>query len=150
MTRILVLLVALAGCAAKIPAIPPTVVIAKRPETVPLPEPPATKELPVLDNWVEALEAGACATKPGIFMSEAKAARCKAYKVSYDELRARLQADSDEWKAQRELYETRLNQADQAIREAQPNWAQRHAFEMGFVGGAASILAGAWAISAVK
>jgi hypothetical protein len=39
------------------------------------------------------------------------------------------------WAAHRELYEKRLQLADQAIQKLQPTWWERHKLQLGVVGG---------------
>jgi hypothetical protein len=145
-----------AGCAAAIPQIPPTVSIgpAHRPEERALPPDPATELLPIgvngAQDWVESLEAGSCtaaagtpvagASRPcpvrsGILMGEGRAARDGLFRIRYVELRRVFDADRMVWGAQRVLYETRLQQADQALRDAQPTWFQQHASELGIIAG---------------
>jgi hypothetical protein len=131
----------------------PTVAPEHRVEEEPLPADPETEKLEgnvPPEDWVEPLEPGACldssgkpvagAPKPcpvraGIAMSEAKAARFGLYKIRYKELRTDFVSDRNVWKAQRELYEKRLQLADQAIQDLQPGWWDRHKAEFGVIGG---------------
>lgn len=146
----------LIGCATAHLQIPPTVPIgpAHRPEERALPPDPAQEPLPgnadARQDWVEPLEAGSCANaagapvagasrpcpvRAGILMGEGRAARDGLYRIRYVELRRFIEADRMVWGAQRVLYETRLVQADQALRDAQPTWLQVHAGELGIAGG---------------
>jgi hypothetical protein len=141
------------GCATVKPT-PPTVAPGqKRVEDTPLPPDPETEKLPdgtPKGEWVKPLEKGSCvkadgtpvphAPQPcpnvsGISMSEEKAARLTLYKIRYPELRLNYKADRQVWKAHRELYETRLKLADEAIQKLQPGWWTRHKFQVGVVGG---------------
>jgi len=151
----LVLVVALSGGCATVPALAPTVAInvEKRVESRPLPPDPSTEALPPgtpADDWVLPLEAGSCLDKAGkavsgavgpcpslsgISLSESRAARAKLFQIRYPELRRLYEADRMVWSAHRELYEERLQQADQKIRDMQPNWFERHAVQLGVVGG---------------
>jgi len=156
MTRFvsLVLIFAVTGCAT-VPHAAPTVAInvEKRVEMRPLPTDPATEALPPgtpKDDWVLPTEAGSCldkagkpvagATGPcpaqsGVSLSESRAARAQLYQIRYPELRRLYEADRMVWTAHRELYEERLQQADQKIRDMQPNWLERHSLQLGIVGG---------------
>jgi len=150
---LLVLLVS-GGCATVNP-VAPTVPISpdKRVEEQPLPTDPAAEVLPLeipKGEWVEPLEQGSClgadgkvfatAPKPcparsGIAVSEERAARDAMYRIRYKELRQNYMADRAVFAAQRLLYETRLNDANTALQNAQPNWFQRHAWELGILTG---------------
>lgn len=132
------------GCASAPAPLPPTVPVDRRSEEVALPPDPKDTKIPDAENWQIPLEVGNCAEKPGIFISEAKAERCRLYKIRYDELRTNYVADRSAWKAQRELYETRLVLADTEIQKLQPGWFQRHGFyvggTLGFVLGVVTVI----------
>lgn len=68
-------------------------------------------------------------------MSEARAARFGIFKIRYRELRINYTADRTTWSAQRELYEAKLQLADKAIQDLQPDWWARHKAELGVIGG---------------
>lgn len=145
----------LAGCATTNSAYVPTVALTpeKRVETRPLPPDPATEALPPgtpPGDWAQAQEVGECfdkngkalpgapspcPAKAGLLLSEAKVARDVMYRIRYPELRKSYEADRAVWAAQRELYETRLNDAQKALHDAEPNWFQRNAGQLGVVGG---------------
>lgn len=151
---VLGMLVLAVGCATP-SAYVPTVAVSteKRVETRPLPPDPAVEPLPSgtpPGDWVEPFEAGEClstqgtpavgATKPcparsGIAESEARAARNLLFRIRYPELRKVYEADRAVWAAHRELYETRLQDASKALHDAEPNWFQQHALQLGVVGG---------------
>jgi hypothetical protein len=126
------------GCGTKY-VLPPTVPPGEaRVEERPLPPDPATEPLPagmVEENKVEGLEQGDPAPFPGILVSEDRATRDGYFRIRYPELRKQYEGDQQVWKAHRELYETRLVLADQAIRDLQPTWWERNAFSLGLFGG---------------
>ena len=143
----------LASCATP-PVTPPTIPPGNgRVEETALPDDATKATLPPgtpAGDWVEALEAGSCwdikgvkvpdaatpcPARSGIVISEERAARSILIKRGYDELRNIYQADRRVWREQRNLYETRLQLADKAIRDLQPDWLQRHALTLGAVGG---------------
>lgn len=144
------LLLGLIACAAPKP-LAPTVPEANRVELEPLPPDPDTEVLEgnSSEDWIESLEAGSCfdatgkptttikpcPAKPGIAMSEARAARFALFKIRYRELRTSYVSDRKVFGAQRELYETRLVIADKAIQALQPSWLDRHKGELGLLGG---------------
>jgi len=142
------------ACACATPrVVAPTVAPEHQFEKEPLPPDPETEKLDgniPAGDWVEPLEAGSCvdgsgkpvagAPKPcparsGIALSEAKSARFGLYKIRYKELRVDYESDRKVWAAQRELYEKRLQLADQAIQDLQPTWWDRHKAEFGVIGG---------------
>ena len=139
------------------PTVPDTVV--KRVEQQPLPPDPADEPLPdgiPPGEWVEPVEAGACAgkappcpEKSGILVSEARAVRDAKYRVRYKELRKNYEADRVVWGAHRELYEERLKLADREIQDLQPNWWDRNKLQIGVVGGVIIGIATSVAILAV-
>lgn len=146
-------ILALTNCATVQPTLPTVLPGQKRVEDTPLPQDPATEKLPdgtPRGEWVLPLEKGSClkadgtpkekAPQPcpslsGISLSEEKAARLTLFKIRYPELRLNYKADRQVWKVHRELYETRLKLADQAIQKLQPGWFQRHKFELGIIAG---------------
>lgn len=150
----ILLVFALTGCAT-VPTLAPTVAVnaEKRVEMRPLPPDPLTEALPPgtpPEDWVLPLEAGSCfdkagkpaqdAPKPcpersGVSLSESRAVRAKLLQIRYPELRRLYEADRMVWVAHRELYEERLKLADDKIRSMQPNWFERHALQLGIVGG---------------
>lgn len=145
----------LAGCATTSTAYVPTVAITpeKRVEMRPLPPDPAKEALPPgtpQTDWVEPLEAAGCLDKAGkavsgasspcparsgLLSSEARASRDALFRLRYPELRQTFEADRAVWAAQRDLYETRLEQADTALKKAEPGWFQEHALQLGVIGG---------------
>lgn len=129
------------ACASTLPT-PPTVPVEKRAEEQPLPADPEEEKLdPNVPKgvWVEPQEANSCATgcpaKSGILVSEERAVRDGLYRIRYRELRTNYTADRKVWAAHRELYEKRLQLADQAIQKLQPTWWERHKLQLGVVGG---------------
>lgn len=130
--------------------LPPTIPAEHRVENDPVPPDPETETLdPKMSSadWVEPLDSGSChdaagrllvkpcPTRSGIAMSESKAARFGLFKIRYRELREVLIADRKVFGAQREVYETRLQLADKAIRDLQPGWIDQHKAELGLIGG---------------
>ena len=140
MTRLLALLlpVLLVGCAPKF-VTPPTVPPGEaRVEELPLPPDGMTEPLPEgipTEERIEAVEAGDEASFAGLLVSEAVAVRYDLLRVRYPELRVRYEQDRKVWAAHRELYETRLQLADKAIRDLQPSWWERNAVSLGLLGG---------------
>jgi hypothetical protein len=140
--RLLALLLPLfLACAGTLPT-PPTVAEAKRVEQEPLaPDPQEDKLDPNVPKgeWVEPLEANSCTpscpARSGILVSEERAVRDGLYRIRYRALRTNYLADRQVWVAHRELYEKRLQLADQAIQKLQPGWWERHRFQLGVVGG---------------
>lgn len=140
--RPLVLLLPLfLACASTLPT-PPTVAEAKRVEVAPLPPDPQEDKLDAAipkGEWVEPQEASSCTpgcpAKSGILVSEERAVRDGLYRIRYRELRTNYTADRKVWAAHRELYEKRLQLADQAIQKLQPTWWERHKLQLGVVGG---------------
>jgi hypothetical protein len=141
--RWLIVVLLLWGCTPP-PALLPTVRVDKRVEEEVLPPDPQTEPLEGIpsEEWVLALEAGACAgvtgtcpSRSGILMSEGSAARFGLFKLRYIELRKLFEEDRLVWRAHRELYEERLKLADKAIQDLQPSWWDRHKGELGLVGG---------------
>lgn len=148
-----VLLVMLFACACVPPkVVAPTVAPEHRVESDPIGPDPETEKLEgnlPPEDWVEPIEKGGCIAanggfatamrpcpaKSGIAMSEAHAARTALYKIRYKELRVDYVSDRKVWGAQRELYEKRLQLADQAIQDLQPSWWDRHKAEFGVIGG---------------
>jgi hypothetical protein len=119
-------------------------------EEDPLPADPETEPLDSKissADWVEPLESGSChdangkllvrpcPVRSGIAMSEAKAVRFALYRTRYREMRTIYVANMKVVGVQRELYETRLKQADKAIRDLQPSWLDQHSAELGILGG---------------
>lgn len=98
------------------------------------------------DGRVNPVAKKPCPGLGGVLFTEAKFARWSLYRLRYDQLRVILVSDRQEWAAQRVLYETRLKLADKALFDAQPNWWERHAFDLGIVGG---IVVGAAATIAI-
>lgn len=128
------------GCASGSEGVRPTVPVGMthRIETAPLPPTPEEEPLPSNTpraDFVEPVEVGMTATRSGILVSEARAFRDAQYRIRYRELRLNYEADRQVWVVQRELYETRLTQAEEALRAQQPTWIDRHALELGFFGG---------------
>jgi hypothetical protein len=76
-----------------------------------------------------------CPGVGGVLLTDHLAARFQLYRLSNSELRKIVQADFLEWKAQRALYEKRLEDADKAIYNLQPGWWDRNAFSVGTLGG---------------
>lgn len=129
------------ACAGTLPTAP-TVPDAKRVEKEQLPPDPENEPLDAnvpRGIWVKSLEANSCAqgcpTDSGIFVSEERAVRDGKYRLRYRELRTTFEADRAVFAAQRELYETRLKLADQAIQRLQPGWWETHKFQIGTIGG---------------
>jgi hypothetical protein len=138
--RFLILALFLAACG-PLPT-PPTVAESKRVELAPLPPDPAEEKLEgnvPRGDWVEPQEANSCTAgcpaKAGILVSEERAVRDGLYRVRYRELRLTYTADRQVWQAHRELYEKRLQLADQAIQKLQPSWWDRHKVALGVIGG---------------
>lgn len=125
----------------------------KRVEEQELPPDPKTEKLPEDSDippgdWVVSLEKGSCVNEDGVMVndypcpelsgilsSEERAYRNGLFRLRYKELRANYQADKELWKVHRELYETRLNLAAQAIEDLQPSWWDRNKLQIGVVGG---------------
>ncbi len=153
MTRCVILMLLVTGCAT-VP-VAPTVLLnpAKYVEARDLPPDPALEALPPetpKGEWVEALEAGACAdssgkalsgapkpcpARSGLLVSEERLARDLLFRTRYTELRRVFEADRIIWSAHRELYEARIRQTEEALNKAQPNWFQQNALQIGVVGG---------------
>lgn len=109
-----------------------------RVEQTPLPPDAQTEALPPefgTDQRSEGLEVGVKSPFSGILLGEALAARYQLIDTRYKELRVVATQDRAVWKAHRELYETRLQLADKAIRDLQPGWWERNAFSLGIVSG---------------
>ena len=140
------------ACAGYRPYVPTVPQGTNRVEVKPLPPDPAEAALPegfAKGDWAEPLEVGGCLDKAGnqtvemfpcparsgILLSEEKAWRVGLYQIRYRELRRNYSADQEVWGVHRELYETRLKLADQAIQDMQPGWWDRHKFQIGTVGG---------------
>lgn len=150
--KLLLVLACVTACASP-RVVAPTVAESHRVETEPLPPDPETEKLEGSapdEDWIEPLEPGSCVdvsgkplpgiTRPcparaGIAMSEARAARFGLFKIRYKELRINYVSDRKVWAVQREVYETRLKLADQAIQDLQPDWWDRHKGEFGVIGG---------------
>jgi hypothetical protein len=144
-------LVLLAGCATLQP-VPLTVPESKHVEDEPLPTDPATEKVASPDgDWVVPLNEEDCITKDGklvsdapkpcpgkggLLFSEEKAARLKLYQIGYIQLRGNYIADRRVWLVHRELYESRLKDAGEALQRAQPSWFEKHSFQLGVLGGA--------------
>jgi hypothetical protein len=154
----------LVGCATA-PPLAPTVPIDRRVEEEVLPPDPETEPLDSKlgsADWIEPLESGSChdavgkllvrpcPVRSGIAMSEAKAARFGLYKLRYRQLRTNYEANMKVVGVQRELYETRLKQADKAIRDLQPSWLDQHSTELGILGGFALGVATVYAARAAN
>lgn len=145
------LMVVCAGCAT-LQTVPPTVPEWKHAEDEPLPPDPGAADVNSPDGeWVLPMDEQECITKDGkltadapkpcpgkggILMSEAKALRFKLYQLGYQQLRVNYVADRRVWTAQRLLYEARLKDAGEALQKAQLTWFERHAFQLGILGGA--------------
>lgn len=134
----LIVALAVTGCSLKY-VTPATVPPGEaRVEDRPLPPDPETEVLPEgipNDQRVEPMEKGDKATFDGLLIGEGKAAKFERYNSRYKELRVDYLADRKVWAAHRELYETRLIQADKAIHELQPSWWDRNAASLGVIGG---------------
>jgi hypothetical protein len=156
MRALVLVTLGLVGCATTkastyIPTVPDNP--EKRVEKRALPPDAATEPLPPgtsKDDFVQAQEAGECLDgagnplpgapkpcpiKPGILSGEGRSARDMVYRIRYTELRKLYDSDRAVWNAHRELYETRLEQAETALKDAKPNWFQEHAFQLGVIGG---------------
>jgi hypothetical protein len=94
-------------------------------------------------EWIAGLEDGKCVNEDGtpclmmtgVVVSEERAWRDAQFRLAYKELRIGYTVDRKVWGAQRALYEGRLNDANTALEKAQPNWFQRHAWELGILTG---------------
>lgn len=148
-----IIAILLVGCAGT-PKIQPVIPAPRHPEVRELPPNPRSESLPEgFDGpeWAEPQEAGACLPagsstpepgttgpcprKPGLLISEAKAARIKLYQVRYDELRTTCEADRTVWDAQRELYEAEIARRDKYIEDSKPGWWEQHRAEFYGIGG---------------
>jgi hypothetical protein len=146
---LLVVVLALNSSCATVKPVAPTVPDdpSKRVEQQPLPADPAALPLPTglpKGDWTAALEDGKCVTDEnggpcpmltGIVVSEERAWRDAQFRLAYKEIRIGYEVDRKVWGAQRALYEGRLNDANTALEKAQPNWFQRHAWELGIITG---------------
>ena len=150
MNRVVLLLamLGLGGCATTQAVVTPTIPLSstQRVEEQPLPEHPDAAQLPPEippGEWIAQLEGGACVMgkndpcpeDTGMVTSEARAFRDGLYRLRYKELRVYYEADRKVWTAQRALYEGRLNDANTALKQAQPTWFERHALEIGILSG---------------
>jgi len=147
----MLLVVLLSGCATLQP-VPLTVPQSKWVESEPLPADPATEKISAKDgDWVVPMDEEECiqkdgkiasdAGKPcpgrgGLLVSEEKITRFKLYEMDSKALRLNYSADRRVWAAQRELYEARLKDAGEALQKAQPDWFERHGFQLGVMAGA--------------
>jgi hypothetical protein len=115
------------------PTVPNT--LAGRPETAPLPTDPAQEEVPLIyrgsPESVVPLEAHAPAPYAGLLSTESRAWRDAQFRIRYRELRGIFEADRALTGVQRELYEFRLNAANERIRSLQPSWLSQHGLELG-------------------
>lgn len=149
---ILVLSFLLASCASRaqvVPTVPESAL--KRVEEQDLPPDPKQEKLPdglPKGDWIISMEKGSCVNedgvmvndypcpdKDGILSSEERAYRDGLFRIRYKELRENYQADKELWKVHRELYETRLQLAAQAIEDLQPSWWDRNKLQLGMVSG---------------
>lgn len=122
------------------------------PKTLPLPEglaPESEKMVVPIEEGMCDPQDGATYTKPcpefsGIAVSEARAVRDGFYRIQYEELRTRYEADRGVWAAHRTLYETQLERDLDEIKRLQPSWWEQHDGQvMGAIGfgiGAAIVL----------
>lgn len=162
MIRALAVFLALTVACAKAPTVPPTLVdSSKWVETEALPLHPKTLPLPAgmdadSEKMVVPIEEGMCDSqngaayaKPcpefsGIAVSEARAVRDGMYRIQYDELRARYEADRNVWAAHRMLYETQMQRDAEHIKTLAPTWWELHDGQItgsvGFGIGAAIVL----------
>ena len=153
MTRALSMLLVflLSGCATLAP-VPLTIPETKWVEAEPLPPDPATEKIAAKDgDWIVPMDEEQCigkdgkivsdAPKPcpgkgGLLASEERITRLKLYEMDSKALRLNYMADRRVWAAQRALYEARLKDAGEALQKAQPDWFERHSFQLGVLGGA--------------
>jgi len=133
---VIVFMVSCGGLRPPTPTVPDSAI--KRVEEAPLPPDPSIEPPPdgvPSEEWVEPHEPGTCSGKPGILISEGRAARDARFRIRYRELRTICEVDREVWKAHRDLYETRLGLAVRTIQSLQPGWWDRNKFQLGVVGG---------------
>lgn len=147
----LLLVFLLSGCATLQP-VPLTIPETKWVENEPLPADPATAKIPAKDgDWVVPMDEEECVGKDGkipadaprpcpgkggLLVSEEKISQFKLYEIDSKALRLNYSVDRRVWAAQRALYEARLKDAGEALQKAQPDWFERHGFQLGVLAGA--------------
>lgn len=104
-------------------------------EEKPLPPRPDATPIPPEDDWVLPVSTGDIVPKDGILFGEGKAKRAKEWQIGYDTIRGLYEADRDNWKQTRLIYEDRLTQANSEIKRLQPGWWTENKGTLGFVGG---------------
>ena len=134
----LILVAFLSGCAATPPPIV-TIDLDRRPEVDDLPADVSKMKLQLGEGVPTKeevfLQDDGCHEGEGLCVSEAWAVRSGLYRIHYRELRVACQEDKNVWKTHRELYETKINLANDTIRDMAPTWWDHHKLELGLLGG---------------
>lgn len=110
--------------------------------------PEAPKETTVRDTF--AVSYGDVSPGSGVCLSEPLAYEYRNFRAGYKNLRSLYEADQLVWGAHRDVYETKIRAAEEALEEAQPSWWKRNDAQFvgvaGFIIGAATTIAISFAV----